>query len=335
MVGVSLLPDLSSPTYTKSTVGIGLLLQDGLGDTIRVSLTEDPWLELDPCKKLKAIADEQRDKIWTPTPTWKEETRDFKTFTQRVGQLPLQKEGDDIDVRNVLHRDGSVLSAVTLDQLAKPDQLYYDLGCKTAVGMPFKDLATTDSLFLRKAPAADADTERLALKRLQEVGVGVLVPAAELAERPVPNAIAVFPLADVASGNAKLPGGAIRMAVTVRGDETDEQLAALKGSDALMVLIETPEGVSRIHSTRRVINYLKSNEIDTPVIHHIVFGDESKDELVLKTGSQIGCSLVDGNGDGVLIESAGIPDLNFLRLTSFGLLQVCVCVRVLSVVVYV
>jgi (E)-4-hydroxy-3-methylbut-2-enyl-diphosphate synthase len=27
----------------KSAIGIGSLLQDGLGDTIRVSLTEDPW----------------------------------------------------------------------------------------------------------------------------------------------------------------------------------------------------------------------------------------------------------------------------------------------------
>lgn len=305
----------------KSAIGIGSLLQDGLGDTIRVSLTEDPWLELDPCKKLKAIADTQRDTIWTPTPTWKEETRDFKAFTQRVGQLPLQKEGDDVDVRNILHRDGSVLSAVTLEQLANPDNLYYELGCKTAVGMPFKDLATSDSLFLRKAPAKGADKERLALKRLQEVGVGVLVPAEELAAAPIPNAVAVFTLSQVAKGEAKMPEGAIRMAITVRGDESDEELGKLKGSEAVMLLIETPKGSSRIHSTRRVINFLKSNDIDTPVIHHIVFDKESKDELVLTTGSQVGCSLVDGNGDGVLIESNGISDLNFLRLTSFGLLQ--------------
>eukprot|EP00916_Digyalum_oweni_P012911 GHVL01021252.1.p1 GENE.GHVL01021252.1~~GHVL01021252.1.p1 ORF type:complete len:354 (+),score=42.40 GHVL01021252.1:72-1133(+) len=32
----------------KSAIGIGSLLQDGIGDTIRVSLTEDPWYELQP-----------------------------------------------------------------------------------------------------------------------------------------------------------------------------------------------------------------------------------------------------------------------------------------------
>jgi (E)-4-hydroxy-3-methylbut-2-enyl-diphosphate synthase len=36
----------------KSAIGIGSLLQDGLGDTIRVSLTEDPEFEIPVCKDL-------------------------------------------------------------------------------------------------------------------------------------------------------------------------------------------------------------------------------------------------------------------------------------------
>ena len=36
----------------KSAVGIGTLLEDGLGDTIRVSLTEDPELEIPVCRDL-------------------------------------------------------------------------------------------------------------------------------------------------------------------------------------------------------------------------------------------------------------------------------------------
>src|SRR5512138_1204284 len=36
----------------KSAVGIGTLLEDGLGDTIRVSLTEDPELEIPVCKDM-------------------------------------------------------------------------------------------------------------------------------------------------------------------------------------------------------------------------------------------------------------------------------------------
>ena len=39
----------------KSAIGIGSLLLDGIGDTIRVSLTEDPWKEIDPCQRLSRL----------------------------------------------------------------------------------------------------------------------------------------------------------------------------------------------------------------------------------------------------------------------------------------
>ena len=38
----------------KSAIGIGTLLEDGIGDTIRVSLTEDPEFEIPVCKDLIA-----------------------------------------------------------------------------------------------------------------------------------------------------------------------------------------------------------------------------------------------------------------------------------------
>lgn len=43
----------------KSAVGIGALLLDGIGDTIRVSLTEKPLFEIEPCKQLIAIANKE------------------------------------------------------------------------------------------------------------------------------------------------------------------------------------------------------------------------------------------------------------------------------------
>jgi 1-hydroxy-2-methyl-2-(E)-butenyl 4-diphosphate synthase len=43
----------------KSAIGIGSLLLDGLGDTIRVSLTEDPWDEIAPGKKIIQFARER------------------------------------------------------------------------------------------------------------------------------------------------------------------------------------------------------------------------------------------------------------------------------------
>lgn len=46
----------------KSAMGIGALLLDGLGDTIRVSLTEDPWKEVAPCRALVSLAKKAENK---------------------------------------------------------------------------------------------------------------------------------------------------------------------------------------------------------------------------------------------------------------------------------
>jgi (E)-4-hydroxy-3-methylbut-2-enyl-diphosphate synthase len=42
----------------KSAIGIGSLLADGLGDTVRVSLTEDPWHEIPVCKEIVRRAED-------------------------------------------------------------------------------------------------------------------------------------------------------------------------------------------------------------------------------------------------------------------------------------
>lgn len=44
-----------------------------------------------------------------------ESGRDIHTFARRVGRLPEQRPGDARDYRPLLHRDGSVLSALTLE----------------------------------------------------------------------------------------------------------------------------------------------------------------------------------------------------------------------------
>ena len=151
----------------KSSIGIGALLLDGLGDTIRVSLTEAPELEIDPCTRLRDVGTTATTSGWGVAP-FEESHRSFTSFDKRRGKLPEQRAGDALDFRPLLHRDGSVLSAVSLSQLAAPEALYRDLGCKLAVGMPFKDIATSDSILLREVPPAADAAARLALKRLQD-----------------------------------------------------------------------------------------------------------------------------------------------------------------------
>jgi (E)-4-hydroxy-3-methylbut-2-enyl-diphosphate synthase len=196
----------------KSAIGIGTLLADGIGDTIRVSLTEDPEFEYEPCNRLAEIA-ESRLATTNPDAAARQgavrkyvDTRDITTFARRQGTLPFQLEGDKVDVRGFLHRDGSVISAVSPEMFSKENvqYLYQQLGCKTAVGMPFKDIATTDSILLRKVPPSSDTDARTAIRRLIEVSVGVIAPAEELEKDPIPNAVALMSLNDIIEKNGKV-----------------------------------------------------------------------------------------------------------------------------------
>ena len=131
----------------KSAMGIGTLLLDGLGDTIRVSLTEDPWYEIDPCRRLLQVARSYEGKGVDP---FEETTRDFMAIQRRKGEatqtLPL-------------HRDGSVMVALRAENL-KAENLSSALG----VGTP-----TAVDAVLVDGPATERD-----LAPLKEAGIPVL-----------------------------------------------------------------------------------------------------------------------------------------------------------------
>ncbi|NGX44950.1 MAG: 4-hydroxy-3-methylbut-2-en-1-yl diphosphate synthase (ferredoxin) [Chlamydiae bacterium] len=129
----------------KSSVGIGALLLDGIGDTIRVSLTEDPWCEIDPCQRLVRFAASYQISSLAPTPR----------------KVALPQGG-------ILHRDGSVFLHVTEDEMAA-EGFYEAIGCKVQFGRPEKELSTVDGLILEEVTS---EVSEKAL-RLQEAGVAI------------------------------------------------------------------------------------------------------------------------------------------------------------------
>jgi len=81
----------------KSAMGTGALLLDGIGDTIRVSLTEDPWAEIDPCQRLVQFAATSLGKGIDP----------FEEKYRKINQLERRKVF--YSDTTSLHRDGSVV----------------------------------------------------------------------------------------------------------------------------------------------------------------------------------------------------------------------------------
>ena len=185
----------------KSAIGIGTLLADGIGDTIRVSLTEDPEFEYEPCNRLAEIA--QNRLVTNPEAAERQaatksyvDTRDITTFARRKGKILEKSEEESVDASGFLNADGSVISVVSPEMFTKENipYLYAELGCKTAVGMPFKDVATSDSIFMRTVPPSSDTDARTALRRMAEVSVGLIAPAAELEKDPLPNSVALMTL---------------------------------------------------------------------------------------------------------------------------------------------
>lgn len=312
----------------KSAIGIGTLLADGLGDTVRVSLTEDPDLELKPCKALIGLGEELlNEKKFEAIPAWEETHRNFQHIVKRRGVLPNAEEGETFDARNFLHRDGSVFSVVSLEELREETRLYNSLAARTVLGMPFKDISTADSIYLPEVPSQTDGESRRTLRRLQEGGVGVFAPIAQLQANPLPNSAAVISLDQLTTQSLPaLPSGSIRYAVKVTGLEAEHMYNTLKSismlsSKLITVIIEPPSHVSRVHASRRAFEMIQRTENNLPVILSLTFPSvHDKDELILRSGFELGALLVDGLGDGIMI-SAPQTDLGLLRTTSFNLLQ--------------
>ena len=106
----------------KSAMGIGTLLLDGIGDTIRVSLTEDPWLEIDPCQRLIRLAEAQEGQGITP----------FSEVRRNIDQI--QRRQVHFDSTVPLHRNGTVFITVPQEEVKSP-QFFQQIGCEGSFGV--------------------------------------------------------------------------------------------------------------------------------------------------------------------------------------------------------
>lgn len=145
----------------KSSIGIGSLLLDGLGDTIRVSLTEDPWYEIDPCKRLVQFAKSYQGKGIEP---FVESSRHIERIERRS-----------VTVVPPLHRDGTVFLSVSNEEI-EADDFFQALGCKVQLGRPVKEVGTVDAVIVK-------EKGHKKLNQLEEIGIEVIVSSFTVSER--------------------------------------------------------------------------------------------------------------------------------------------------------
>lgn len=288
----------------KSAMGIGSLLLDGIGDTIRVSLTEDAWNEMDPCKRLVAFANAYEGSGVDP---FEEKHRNIEAIQRRSVILPKNM---------ALHRDGTVILNVHSNDLQAPD-FYKKLGCDVQLGLPKLKASCADCIVVHEKPSTPKAAQTL--KDLRNAGVSVLSSGGTNEEAiPLLSLRKAHSAYLQQSGQERFlisPTQKSPKAVVVKNEPASEWKMIEEMKPTLIFLSPS---ANRLHYCRQFFDWLQTQKIQIPVIINFHY-DCSKEDLIIQSSAEYGALLCDGLGDGICIE--GPYDIEFLRNLSFNILQ--------------
>jgi (E)-4-hydroxy-3-methylbut-2-enyl-diphosphate synthase len=287
----------------KSAVGIGTLIEDGLGDTIRVSLTEEPEEEIPVARALvKRYAHRKghpfiADVKETPVNPFEFNRR--KTF--RVGRI------GGIQVPVVL----ADIRGVKLPAEQDLECAGYDYSSQDKRYLPADRVA--DFIFISELPDFSLPAELGVIIDHSlwqgKKGLEKIYPAINIAE--VENGIKWHPEMNF---------------ITVSWPEMNEQRWKwLSDKSNLVLLLSTsnPHGMAEM---RRFFFELINRDIEIPVIISPGYPGMDSEEVLLYASTDAGGLLVDGLGDGIMIRgdnpfSDEALNCCFLNDLSFGILQ--------------
>ncbi len=284
----------------KSSVGIGTLLEDGLGDTIRVSLTEEPEAEVPVAYELAS----------------RYENRNQHDLIAAIEEYPINPfEYNRRRTRQVLNIGGEhhiprVISDFTLKDKITHASLF-SLGYQYSVPLDkwnISDIAC-DYIFIgdKKIDFEIPGTLGLIANHsswLEQKG----------RERVYPFIMAKDYLAGVEqSAN-------LNFIYTLLRDLTDDLITKLK-SDATAVLFTDTYNAHGMAEQRRLFVELMNKGCDTPVIIGRAYQDLSGEQLQLYAATDFGGLLVDGLGDGIFIAAENCGPDKMINETAFNILQ--------------
>jgi len=278
----------------KSAMGIGSLLLDGIGDTIRVSLTEDPWYEIDPCKRLIQFAQKYAEQETMP---FVEQHRDFKNLSRRSVFYPKQVP---------MHKNGSVIVSVSKEN-AQHTQFHQKLGCDVQLGRPKPKISSVDGIVLR-----DGSLGQLIQQHLSDIGVALF------SHQVLENTVRLIHLSEAQqyiNQNKFSIKNQVPLAVIVSDEHVSEWGTILSLQPELIIL--RPQKTN-VFKARHFFDWLKQNQVKQPVILNFQYNC-SQEDLVVQASAECGSLLCDGLGEGLWIEAP--YDIDYLRNLSFSILQ--------------
>jgi len=292
----------------KSAVGIGTLLEDGLGDTIRVSLTEEPEAEIPVARRLVSRYKNRQDHKEIPEII--NYPIDPFVYIKRVTDEVSDIGGTNVprviaDYSNITIKEYSDLRPIGHVYLPEPDKFVR------------KDISA-DYIYSGTSPSS------------VELPPGLREIVDFKFWKDLENQENMYPLFNK---NDFLNSEEIHPQLnffSLGTDGLDPETLVLLRKRKNFVLIVQSDNTHKLADIRRFFVELFNNEINIPVIIQGDYPSDDVDEFRLFSATDLGGLLTDGLGDGLMLTSSmGLPEdkrnnteiLQFCTETAFGILQ--------------
>ena len=297
----------------KSAIGIGTLLEDGIGDTIRVSLTEDPEFEIPVCKDLVKRYEKNGQKA-------------AGYSIPEINRLPYNpfeyKRRETFEISNIGNKQVPVVVA-DLSKIKKIEPSH------------FEDIGYTYNIGTDKWLIGDAAADYIFCKEKLSFNLPgtlkVLLPYKEwvLAK----DKQKYFPLLDAdeyANEGIERSESINFVMIDCYSEELKEMnmshvLEKLR-EDRTVVICLSSTNKNSMQSIRRMFVELMMNEIKNPAIIICDSSHITMDETLIHYAAETGALLIDGFGDGICLghhygNASVAPQSKLMNSIAFGILQ--------------
>jgi (E)-4-hydroxy-3-methylbut-2-enyl-diphosphate synthase len=265
----------------KSAVGIGALLEDGIGDTIRVSLTEDPEYEA-PVAISLANRYKQRANHAPIKPV------------ERIPINPIEyKRRYTVEVEGIGDSNAPVVIADFSSKKINSQKDLTDIGYKYDEKTDKWSLAemAADIIYLQKTDVGFNLPENIKLVLDYEEWLNVKSKKMR------------YPLLDTQQFlHHNIYSEQLNFLKIVINDLSSDLIKKIKAKPNIVLIIGT-NNEHGMAEQRRLLFELIGNEITNPVVLKRDYKNISSDELRLYASTDLGTLLIDGFGDGVWITS--------------------------------
>ncbi|MFT6243905.1 MAG: (E)-4-hydroxy-3-methylbut-2-enyl-diphosphate synthase [Salibacteraceae bacterium] len=279
----------------KSAVGIGALLEDGIGDTIRVSLTEAPEAEMPVARKLLDKFKTENQSIFSLDKDDKQLNYDPFSYARRVSS-GIQNIGD--------HHVPIVVADLSTLEIIKQSHLF---GFGYMYSVPLDKWNLTDSA---------ADILYIGSKAINFDLPGTLKVLCDYEnwKENYSDKSGFFPMVDGENCDRFNKNDVFFVKHSAENNNVDY----LKSYTNAVIVLQT-EFNNKAQLYRGFRLNIANKGIKNPVILTCTHNETDEESFQLWSSSDLGISFVDGFGDGIWL--SGNVRSQLINTTSFGILQ--------------